>query len=136
MMYHLRSSALKLTLFFSAAGTGINLTRGSHCYLMDPWWNAAAEDQAFDRIHRMGQTRPVKIYRLVMAESIEGKLIKLQQRKAAMGKGSLEKLSAKEQERAKVTAMRDLFDTTEQKDCKGDFYYDSDDDFILDDDYE
>lgn len=99
---------------------------------MDPWWNAAAEDQAFDRIHRMGQTRPVKIYRLVMAESMEGKLIKLQQQKAAMGKGSLEKLSAKEQKRAKMTAMKDLFEIKEVDDCEGDFYYDSDDDFIVD----
>lgn len=89
---------------------------------MDSWWNAAAEDQAFDRLHRMGQIRPDKIYRVGMAESIEGKLIKIQQQKAAMSKGdSLDKLSVKEQERAKMMAMRDLFDITEQRDCKGDF---------------
>ena len=54
-----------------ACGTGINLTRANVVFMMDCWWNAAAESQAMDRIHRIGQSRPCRIYRFLMAGSIE-----------------------------------------------------------------
>ena len=50
-----------------AGGTGLNLTAADHVFLCDPWWNPAVEDQAADRAHRIGQTRPVIVYRLVAA---------------------------------------------------------------------
>jgi SNF2 family DNA or RNA helicase len=64
-----------------AGGFGLNLTEADYCFLCDPWWSPAAEAQAVDRTHRIGQTRPVTVYRLVSAGTIEEKVIALQQRK-------------------------------------------------------
>ena len=115
------------------AGLGINLTRGNVAFMMDPWWNYAAEDQAADRIHRLGQTRAVRVFRFVMQDTIEERLLSIQSRKAAMGKGSMEMLSNKELQRAKVTAMKDLFQIDESG--AGDNFWsdftDSDDEFIV-----
>jgi len=64
-----------------AGGTGLNLTAADYVIHMDPWWNPAVEDQASDRAHRMGQTRPVTVYRLVMKGSIEQKILALHAQK-------------------------------------------------------
>ncbi|HEY9315132.1 SNF2-related protein [Williamsia sp.] len=64
-----------------AGGFGLNLTEADYCFVCDPWWNPAAEAQAIDRTHRIGQTRPVTVYRLVSADTIEAKVIALQDRK-------------------------------------------------------
>lgn len=77
--------------------------------MLDPWWNVAVENQAMDRIHRIGQRRPVRVYRLLMADSIEERMVGLQDAKAALGKGSLEKLSPEEKRKARLTALLDLF---------------------------
>ena len=53
-------------------------------FLLDPWWNPAAEAQAIDRTHRIGQTRPVNVYRMIAAGTIEEKVVALQQRKARL----------------------------------------------------
>ncbi|HLS93260.1 MAG TPA: DEAD/DEAH box helicase [Microbacterium sp.] len=68
-------------LSLKAGGTGLNLTAADYCILLDPWWNPAAEAQAIDRTHRIGQTRPVMIYRLISAGTIEQKVLDLQDRK-------------------------------------------------------
>ena len=60
-----------------AGGTGLNLTAADYVIHLDPWWNPAVEDQASDRAHRMGQQRPVTIYRLVTQNTIEEKIIAL-----------------------------------------------------------
>ena len=60
-----------------AGGTGLNLTAADYVIHLDPWWNPAVEDQASDRAHRIGQTKPVTIYRLVAAETIEAKILEL-----------------------------------------------------------
>jgi SNF2 family DNA or RNA helicase len=60
-----------------AGGSGLNLTAADYVIHLDPWWNPAVEDQASDRAHRMGQTRPVTIYRLVTQNTIEEKMIAL-----------------------------------------------------------
>ncbi len=73
-----------------AGGTGLNLTAADYVIHMDPWWNPAVEDQASDRVHRIGQQRPVTIYRLVSKETIEEKIIKLHQNKRDLAKGLLE----------------------------------------------
>lgn len=65
-----------------AGGVGLNLTAADTVIHYDPWWNPAAEDQATDRAHRIGQTRPVFVYKLVVAGSIEEKILALQERKA------------------------------------------------------
>jgi SNF2 family DNA or RNA helicase len=64
-----------------AGGTGLNLTAADYVIHMDPWWNPAVEDQASDRAHRIGQTRPVTIYRLVTKGTIEEKIVELHRSK-------------------------------------------------------
>ena len=60
-----------------AGGTGLNLTAADYVVHLDPWWNPAVEDQASDRAHRIGQERPVTIYRLIMQDSIEERILRL-----------------------------------------------------------
>lgn len=73
-----------------AGGLGLNLTAADYVIHMDPWWNPAIEDQASDRAYRIGQTRPVTIYRLVCRNSIEEKIIKLHQEKRDLASSLLE----------------------------------------------
>jgi superfamily II DNA or RNA helicase len=67
-----------------AGGSGLNLTAADHVFLCDPWWNPAVEAQAADRTHRIGQTRPVFVYRLVSADTVEEKILVLQDSKRAL----------------------------------------------------
>ena len=67
-----------------AGGVGLTLTEADYVFVMDPWWNPAVEAQAVDRTHRIGQTRPVNVYRLVAANTIEEKVMALKARKAAL----------------------------------------------------
>jgi superfamily II DNA or RNA helicase len=67
-----------------AGGFGLNLTEADYCFVCDPWWNPAAEAQAIDRTHRIGQTRPVTVYRLVSQGTIEEKVVALQERKRGL----------------------------------------------------
>ncbi len=67
-----------------AGGFGLNLTEADYCFVLDPWWNPAAEQQAVDRAHRIGQTRPVMVYRLVAKDTIEQKVMALKERKSAL----------------------------------------------------
>jgi superfamily II DNA or RNA helicase len=67
-----------------AGGFGLNLTEADYCFVCDPWWNPAAEAQAIDRTHRIGQLRPVTVYRLVSQGTIEEKVVALQQRKRGL----------------------------------------------------
>ncbi len=73
-----------------AGGSGLNLTAADYVIHMDPWWNPAVEDQASDRAHRMGQARPVTIYRMVVKNSIEEKIIALHQQKRELANSLLE----------------------------------------------
>ncbi|MGV9826820.1 DEAD/DEAH box helicase [Gordonia sp. NPDC003429] len=74
-------SAQVFLISLKAGGFGLNLTEADYCFVCDPWWNPAAEAQAVDRAHRIGQTRPVTVYRLVSAGTIEEKVVALQARK-------------------------------------------------------
>ncbi len=67
-----------------AGGVGINLTSADYVFILDPWWNPAAENQAIDRAHRIGQTRNVFVYRFITQNTIEEKIIKLQDRKTEL----------------------------------------------------
>jgi len=73
-----------------AGGTGLNLTAADYVIHMDPWWNPAVEDQASDRAHRMGQQRPVTIYRLVARHTIEESIVDLHKHKRALADSLLE----------------------------------------------
>jgi len=73
-----------------AGGAGLNLTAADYVLHMDPWWNPAVEDQASDRAHRIGQTRPVTIYRFIAKGTIEDKIVQLHQQKRALADNLLE----------------------------------------------
>jgi len=64
-----------------AGGLGLNLTAAEYVFLLDPWWNPAVEAQAIDRTHRIGQTRRVFAYRLIARDTVEEKVLELQQTK-------------------------------------------------------
>ena len=73
-----------------AGGSGLNLTAADYVIHMDPWWNPAVEDQASDRAHRIGQKRPVTVYRLVAKETIEEKIVRLHAHKRDLADNLLE----------------------------------------------
>ena len=64
-----------------AGGLGLNLTAAEYVFLLDPWWNPAVEAQAIDRAHRIGQSRHVFAYRLIARDTVEERVLELQQRK-------------------------------------------------------
>ncbi len=64
-----------------AGGTGLNLTAADHVLHLDPWWNPAVEDQATDRAHRIGQTKPVTVMRLISEGTIEGAILAMHEEK-------------------------------------------------------
>ena len=64
-----------------AAGVGLNLTAAQNVIHFDPWWNVSAENQATDRTHRIGQTKDVNVFKLIMKNSIEEKILKMQEAK-------------------------------------------------------
>lgn len=72
-----------------AGGTGLNLTAADHVFLVDPWWNPAAEDQAADRAHRIGQERPVMVYRMVTRDTVEERILALQETKRSLADAAL-----------------------------------------------
>ena len=74
-------SAPVFLISLKAGGFGLTLTEADYVFVLDPWWNPAAENQAVDRAHRIGQTRAVNVYRMVSADTIEEKVVALQQRK-------------------------------------------------------
>lgn len=79
-----------LLVSLKAGGTGLNLTAADHVFLLDPWWNPAVEDQAADRAHRIGQDRPVLVHRLVAQDSVEERMLDLQERKRAVARVATE----------------------------------------------
>jgi SNF2 family DNA or RNA helicase len=72
-----------------AGGLGLNLTAAEYVFLLDPWWNPAVEDQAEGRAHRIGQERPVMVYRLVAKDTVEEGILALQQRKRNLAEAAL-----------------------------------------------
>lgn len=79
-----------LLLSLKAGGTGLNLTAADHVFILDPWWNPAAEDQAADRAHRIGQDKPVSVFRLVAKDTVEERILALQERKRKIADVALE----------------------------------------------
>jgi superfamily II DNA or RNA helicase len=69
-----------------AGGVGLNLTAADYVYIVDPWWNPAVEQQAIDRTHRIGQTKKIFAYRMICKDTVEDKIIGLQERKKALAK--------------------------------------------------
>jgi SNF2 family DNA or RNA helicase len=69
-----------------AGGVGLNLTAADYVYIVDPWWNPAVEQQAIDRTHRIGQTKNIFAYRMICKDTIEDKIIQLQEKKRALAR--------------------------------------------------
>ncbi|KAL2895836.1 putative SWI/SNF-related matrix-associated actin-dependent regulator of chromatin subfamily A member 3-like 1 [Bienertia sinuspersici] len=79
-----------------ASGTGINLTAASVVYLLEPWWNPATEEQAMDRVHRIGQKNDVKIVRIIARNTIEERVLELQEKKKELAKGAFGRKGSKD----------------------------------------
>uniref|UniRef100_V5GLJ2 Uncharacterized protein n=2 Tax=Kalmanozyma brasiliensis (strain GHG001) TaxID=1365824 RepID=V5GLJ2_KALBG len=79
-----------ILISFKAGSTGLNLTSCSKVILMDLWWNPQIEEQAFDRAHRLGQTRDVTIYKLSIKDTVEERILELQKKKRELAKAALE----------------------------------------------
>lgn len=94
-----------------ASNAGINLTAASTVYLLEPWWNPAIEEQAMDRVHRIGQKEDVKIVRLIARDTIEERILQLQTKKRKLAKNAFGRKGQKEQreiDRDDLTALMNL----------------------------
>ncbi len=80
-----------LLVSLRAGGTGLNLTRANHVVLLDSWWNRSTDEQAIDRCHRIGQTRSVHVKKIVIKDSIEERILALQDHKEQIASGALGK---------------------------------------------
>jgi len=69
----------------------LNLIEANNVFLLDPWWNPAAEEQAIDRVHRVGQTKPVHVIRFTIQNSVEDRILALQEKKRKLAEGALRK---------------------------------------------
>ena len=72
-----------------AGGRGLNLVSADTVIHYDPWWNPAVEEQASDRAHRIGQTKSVFVYKLIAADTVEERIVEMQERKAALAQIAL-----------------------------------------------
>jgi len=97
-----------------AGGSGLNLTAADFVLHMDPWWNPAVEDQASDRAHRIGQTRPVTIYRFIAKHTIEDKIVQLHQQKRALADSLLEGSN-----RSGKMSLKDIMRLVEESEADG-----------------
>ncbi|KAG0203313.1 hypothetical protein BGX28_004370 [Mortierella sp. GBA30] len=99
-----------ILISLKAGGVGLNLTSAQRVYLMDPHWNPAVESQAVDRIHRLGQTKPVDVVRFIIKDSIEENILELQKRKAELSDMTFsEKLSKQEVLKRRLEDLKCLF---------------------------
>ncbi|KAM3423596.1 hypothetical protein BST61_g1020 [Cercospora zeina] len=93
-----------------AGGQGLNFTAANKCYVMEPQFNPGVEQQAVDRVHRLGQTRPVFIKHFIMNDSVEEGILKLQRKKEALAQISMDKKKSKQEEnKARMDDLRELF---------------------------
>ncbi|MCC7119661.1 MAG: DEAD/DEAH box helicase, partial [Anaerolineales bacterium] len=87
-LLRLRQIAIHQIPFFlislKAGGVGLNLTAADYVIHLDPWWNPAVEMQASDRAHRIGQTKPVFVYKIIARDTVEEKILQLQEKKRAL----------------------------------------------------
>ncbi|KAI9745161.1 MAG: DNA helicase rad5 [Claussenomyces sp. TS43310] len=96
-----------LLLSLRAGGVGLNLTVAKRVYLMDPWWSFAVEAQAIDRVHRMGQSDEVKVCRFIIKESVEERMLRIQDRKKFIA-SSLGMMSDEEKKLQRIEDIKEL----------------------------
>merc|ERR1712083_527775 len=97
-----------MLLSLKAGGVGLNLTAANHLLLLDPAWNPASEWQCFDRTHRLGQKKEVTIYKYITKNSIEEKMMEIQEKKKDLISGAFH-MPAKERRRQRVNDIRNIF---------------------------
>ncbi|KAL6944652.1 hypothetical protein ACO0RG_001396 [Hanseniaspora osmophila] len=97
-----------LLISLKAGGVGLNLTKANKAFLMDIWWNAGIEDQAIDRIHRIGQERDVFVKRYIIKNSVEEKMLKIQERKRMLGE--IVEGDAEERRQRRIEEIKSLFE--------------------------
>ncbi|CAK9188538.1 unnamed protein product [Ilex paraguariensis] len=91
-----------------ASSAGINLTAASRVYLLEPWWNPAVEEQAMDRVHRIGQEEDVKIVRMIARNSIEERILELQEKKRLLARDAFSRRGPKDRREIGVDDLRTL----------------------------
>ncbi|CAJ2506677.1 Uu.00g078630.m01.CDS01 [Anthostomella pinea] len=104
------SESDKFTIFLislRAGGVGLNLTQAKRVFMMDPWWSFAVEAQAIDRVHRMGQDDEVKVYRFITKDSVEERMLRVQDRKKFIAT-SLGMMSDEEKRLQKIEDIKEL----------------------------
>ena len=90
------NDAIRVGLFsLKAGGVGINLTSADYVFLYDPWWNPAVEQQAIDRVHRIGQEQPVMVFKCLVASTIEERMVTYQNQKKDLINSLIEEQSIK-----------------------------------------
>ncbi|KAE8215945.1 hypothetical protein CF327_g804 [Tilletia walkeri] len=102
-----RSDKTVLLISFRSGSTGLNLTFCNHVILPEAWWNPALEDQAFDRAHRLGQKRETFIYKLCVSNTVDGRILEMQDKKRKLAESALEgtKLKASRLDRAELLKL-------------------------------
>ncbi len=104
-----RNPAVQVFLLsLKAGGVGLNLTSADYVFMLDPWWNPAAEAQAIDRAHRIGQQKPVFVYKFITQDTVEERILELQDRKAALA-GALIQAEDSMVQRLSEDDIRNLF---------------------------
>ncbi|KAF8632872.1 hypothetical protein AX17_004720 [Amanita inopinata Kibby_2008] len=98
-----------MLMSLKCGGVGLNLTRANNVISLDLGWSQAVESQAYDRVHRLGQTRPVHVQRLVISNTVEDRVLELQQRKQMLADGSLGEGAGKKIGRLSVRELANLF---------------------------
>ncbi|KAI1121362.1 DNA repair protein rad-5 [Nemania abortiva] len=96
-----------LLISLRAGGVGLNLVQAKRVYMMDPWWSFAVEAQAIDRVHRMGQDAEVKVYRFICKDSVEERMLKIQDRKKFIAT-SLGMMTDEEKRLQRIEDIKDL----------------------------
>lgn len=107
--FRIESGELVLLLSLKTGGVGLNLVSANKAFMMDPWWSFAVESQAIDRIHRMGQTQSVSVYRFIVRDSVEERMLKIQDRKKFLA-SSLGMMSDEQKKMNSIEDMKLLFD--------------------------
>ncbi|XP_072897666.1 helicase-like transcription factor isoform X1 [Hemitrygon akajei] len=97
-----------MLLSLKAGGVGLNLTAASRVFLMDPAWNPAAEDQCFDRCHRLGQTRDVVITKFIVKDSVEENMMKIQNKKQELVAGAFGSKRQREIKQGRIEEIKIL----------------------------
>ena len=103
-------SVTVMLISIKAGGQGLNLTAASKVYMMEPQWNPGVEDQAVDRVHRLGQKRDVEVFRITVENTTEDGVLKMQEKKKALASLSMERKKSKADDaKAKLEELKELF---------------------------